>query len=598
MGGGGPAPEPDYTQERAGFAATKAAEREQQAKVYNQSVTDYNNRLQTELQNARGLGQYVNTASINDVAGLDWLDSKINEHRSAVDGLSFNTPAPNWSSGVQSPYGAVTVDVPGTLSVNSNTKNSIDSVLSGFSNTISDLRSKRAAEEARVNDFRSGLIGGATELNANLANLDYSNQSGIDAAQQAINDLNTQKSTFSSQIAGQLYPGGFTQANAEIARAQAQLQAVRAARAAEERRIEEFRSGLRSRADQARNTAYGLTIADLDEMNNLQRSLDDIRYDASGFSSTLGANFSNTLGTVDTISGRLGQLFAERAAEEQRISAAEAQQRQRALSLAGMTDNATMYDLGVLNNISRQAETGLEDISGFESLLEYDFGNAQEDYTEAQSLVEQLMGQRQEALTGYDTEMDALLSSLEGAGQYDEDAFLTSMSDFEDVNSGLSRFIGADATDLQFEANDGYEAANQRLEDLFGLRDDFESDLQTELANLGSVSFNELSDFDQYDARATELRTLLDEMGASQASDELTAFNELLGDNRSRLVSSMQTEYNPTASSQNRAQELLAQFNNGLLTPEQYLAMLAGIEDEERAAVANTGGFSGNILRL
>lgn len=598
MGGGGPAPEPDYTQERAGFAATKAAERQQQAQAYNQSVTDYNNRLQTELQNARGLGQYVNSASINDVAGLDWLDSKINEQRGVVDGLSFNTPAPNWSSGVQSPYGAVTVDVPGTLSVNSNAKNSIDSVLTGFSNQISDLRSKRAAEEARVNDFRSGLIGGATELNANLANLDYSNEAGIDAAQQAINDLNTSKSTFSSQIAGQLYPGGFTQANAEIARAQAQLRAVREARAAEERRIEEFRTGLRSRADSARNEAYGLTIADLDEMNALQRSLDDIRYDASGFSSSLGANFSNTLGTVDTVSNRIGQLFAERAAEEQRIAAAEAQQRQRALSLGSLTDNATMYDLGALNDISRQAETGLEDISGFESLLEYDFGNAQEDYTEAQALVDQLMGQRQEALTGYDTEMDALLASLEGAGQYDEDAFRTSMSDFEDVSGGLNRFIGADATDLQFEANDGYEAANQRLEDLFGLRDDFESDLQTELANLGGVSFNELSDFDQYDARATELRTLLDEMGASQASDELTAFNELLGDNRSRLVSSMQTEYNPAASSQNRAQELLAQFNDGLLTPEQYLAMLAGIEDEERAAVANTGGFSGNILRL
>jgi len=597
MGSKTPPPEPDYTQERAEFAAAEAANRQQRANAYNRQVQGHNDLLRTNLNRVNDFGGRLDDLTIRDVDRFGSFEDELTGLQNQMNLMSFDTPAPEWSSSVQSPYGAVTVESPTLTQVDNRIKNSITSGLTDYAGDLSRLREDRTQEEGRVGAFRTGLLGELNNVNNQLENLSIRDVGQMNALSSTLGDINTRRSTFTSNILDQLYPGGFTTLQQRETQARSGLDDLRGRRQTELDRISGYRDNLRSGYDTLDDQFSGLTIADEQGITDLQRAIDQRQLDASRFDSELDFDFTNSLNNYQSLEDRLSGLRSDRQAELRRIQMSQDAARQAAMNLEDTLDTVDMYDLGRLNSLKRQTREGLNDLNDFTSELDFDFGNEVERLTGAQSAIDQLLAQRQNTLSGYDTQIDDLLSGVNSANLYEEDAFNSALSDLQSLQGNLGRFSGMDAQQIGFDLESALNATRGRLDDLADYRTGIESDLQSELEALSGTPFYDVSDFNQYDARASELQALIDQYGATSATDELAQYRDRLATERARLQNDLLASSTPTQAATQTAEQLLQGVSNGSLSPEEYLALLAGIEEEEELSNLRSG-FSGNILRL
>jgi len=601
MGKSSPPREPDYTKERAGFAESAYQDRLRQSENYNRQVSDYNSQLNDYLGQYNNLSNQIGGLTIRDADQFSAFSSQLGDLQRQVTGSSFTTSQPFFESMVQSPYGAVQVGVPSLSQVNTRAQNTISSGLEGLAGQLNSLKQQRSAEEARIRDFRSGLISQLGGVSSSLGNASIANKSLLDSLSSQLDAIDLSRNTFSSSILDQLYPAGFTQVGSQYDLARSALDDLYSRRAAEEQRINAYQTGLQSAHDNFNSLLGGLTIADEAGLNSLKQAIDQRQLEASRFRSELGYDFSTDLGQIQGIEDRLDRLIQDRQSELGRIESAQRNAMTAANTLDEQLGLANIYDLYRLDSIGRAINQGRNEITNFNSLLPYDFSDITGRLDAADQTLASLRGQRDQRLGGYQSELDALLSSIQGSELYEEQNFRDAIAAAQGLQSQVSRFSGSDVLDLGFGIEDALRSANTRLGELGEYRSGIETRAQAALEAARSGSYYDASDFT---AHQSALDALMEEMNlynATQASDELSSLTSFLDKERSRLAQDLVNSSSASAIEQSDVARMLQQMQGGgtPMTAEQYMFLLSQLEEEERNP-ANDNLFSRNlgVIRL
>ena len=392
---------------------------------------------------------------------------------------------------------------------------------------INNLIAGRAAENQRVSAAQTGIDNRIYDFGLDAGDLDISNLSQIQNLQRELNRLEREASQFSSPLGG---------ISANVSGVRGTLDDLLAKRAEEESRINQFAGQLGTREDELRAILdNGLTIADLEDMEDLRRRIDTNQLDASRFSSLLDTSdaFRFPLADLGTLEGDVDRLFQDRSDELDRISQAEEDFGRIAANVERGAGSANRFSKAALDAIQDQITSGQRDISEFSSLLPYNFGaegmdaTAIQDFIDAQTALDSAVSARGAELDTISGDLGAAVRDLDTTELYDEESFDQMLDDLSAAGVDLSAYSGGRANDLLTQLSKGRSSVNERLDDLYDRRDQFETDASSMLENLLASDYGR-SNYEEYEGLVDTLSSDIDLYKASQADDERKALSREL----------------------------------------------------------------------
>jgi len=392
---------------------------------------------------------------------------------------------------------------------------------------INDLIAQQAAENQRISDAQRNIDNRIYDFGLTAGDLDISNLSQIENLQRELNKLQREANQFSSPLGS---------ISADVSGVQGTLNDLLTKRAEEEARINQFATQLGTQEDELRAILdNGLTIADLEEMENLRRRIDASQLDASRFDSLLGTSdaFRFPLEDLGILEGEVDQLFQDRADELARISQAEEDFARMAANVERGAGSANRFSKAALDAIQDQITSGQRDISEFTSLLPYNFGaegmdaTAIQDYIDAQAALDSAVAARGAELDAISGDLGAAVRDLDTTELYDEAAFDQMLDDLSAAGVDLSAYSGGRASDLLSELATSRKSVNQRLDDLYDRRDQYETEASEMLENLLASDYGR-SNYEEYQGLIDTLSEDIDLYKATQADDERKALSKEL----------------------------------------------------------------------
>ena len=385
-----------------------------------------------------------------------------------------------------------------------------------------------------------------------------------------------------------------------------EINSIRAARAAEQQRISNFAKDLLRDYGLYGDELEGLNITNLDELNALATKIDNRVRDARYFDSDLGFNFSREIDDLKALGVDVDNLLRDREDEFDRISKAEAD----ALATAQMLDRAGditgIYDLADINDLQAAIDAANAGITGFSSLLPYDFSATADPLSAAQSDVTDLLTARGSALDLIETPITGLTDDLAGLDLYDEQGMRDIDNRLSNLGIDLTSYTGGRVTGIQNKINLAMGAVDDRIRELENYRNDIETQAQALQEEFDNANFYTLDDLTDPEARLEAQKKEADLYNALQALDEITATTTRLAEERARLeqdaanVAAREGAGTDMVLDQIQGQALI---NPELITPEmlgglsleEYLAMLGSGEEEENV-VNPVGTFGQNVV--
>ena len=399
---------------------------------------------------------------------------------------------------------------------------------------------QRDAERGRIDNFRDLIDEYAFDYGQTAAGFDISDKTGIDNLQRQIDSLRQRAGNFESDL-----DFSFDDAlgnTSDLAGVESILSQLLTDRGIEEKRISnyadnisqlenEYRSILEGDPEESRNA---LTIADLDQMQNLRKQIDDAQLGASRFESLLSTDdFNFPLEDLAALEGDVNQLFSDRTDELDRISRAE----ENFANLADLTErsanNANRFSKAALDAIQNQITTGQRDISDFSSLLPYNFGEAGtdatavQDYLDAQAALDSAVSARSSELDAISGDISGALRDFDATELYEEDKFNQMLDDLGSAGIDLASYSGGRVTDLLGDLATNKKLVNDQLDALYAKRGEFEGDAATMLENLTGSDYSR-ANYDEYSGLIDTLSDDIDLYGATQADDERRALRSEL----------------------------------------------------------------------
>ena len=385
-----------------------------------------------------------------------------------------------------------------------------------------------------------------------------------------------------------------------------EISSINAARAAEEQRISNFAKDLLRDYGLYGDELEGLNITNLDELNALATKIDNRVRDARYFDSDLGFNFSREIDDLKALGVDVDNLLRDREDEFDRISKAEAD----ALATARMLDRAGditgIYDLADINDLQAAIDQANAGITGFSSLLPFDFSATADPLAAAQSDVTDLLTARGSALDLIENPITGLTDDLAGLELYDERGMRDIDNRLSNLGIDLTSYTGGRVTGIQNKINLAMGAVDDRIRELENYRNDIETQAQALQEEFDNMSFYTLDDLTDPEARLEAQKKEADLYNALQALDEITATTTRLAEERARLeqdaanVAAREGAGTDMVLDQIQGQALI---NPELITPEmlgglsleEYLAMLGSGEEEENV-VNPVGTFGQNVV--
>ena len=542
-------PEPkDYTKEKAAIREQTEKQYATLAGEWNKAVDQYNTALggfgntYTDLSREVGgldIGSFYDDprTAVNENP-YEGLRNRLNKTRTGLSGLSLNIEKPNFSSTVNSEYGPITISNIPTLKAVQTGK--YDTLLSGLGESTSALEGlfkDRKAEEQRIKSFSSKLLGGLSPLSSTARGLTIADISRIGDLESQLSGLNAERQGFSSDILSQVMPKGFGDFDTQYGTLTGTLGDLRSARTAEEKRIKDYEASLFAQADALSGRLGGLDIGDIDEINAIRNELNTAMTGAGRFSSLLGFDLSQEIGSAGLGGARekLNALLGERSSEEARIKQATADFKNRARSLETLAGGLSEYNLDNLTGAQREIEDLRNEISGFSSELPFDFsGSSLGDLTDAETAINALLGKRTTALEGLKTRATDPLSTIGDIALSDEAALNTRRADINKLMSELSMYSGG-TDDLKTLLSGGVTSVDNRLGELKTKRADLETQAKTLLERVNNASYYASSGLTEDQAAIQQMRDQIELYNAKQAMDELSALEGRIMGERSRL---------------------------------------------------------------
>lgn len=566
MGKKSPPQQPDYTSERAAFAQSESANRQNQANAYNAAVNSYNSGLSDLSSQLSSLGNSFQNYSIVDDekwgADLNNLSNLEKQFNLLQSNLGSASSKPNFSSMVQSAYGPVEVGIPNLVDQNTTLANSFSSQLGTLRSQLAGLQSQRKAEEARIDSFANGLSSQLASLGSNINGYGIADIAGINAAKSQLAEVGAGLSGFSSSILSEYKPNALSTYQTQVASLGDQLNSILAQRSAEEERIRGYEANLNSTYDNLAQQFSGLTIADIAGIEQLQREIDAQQLGAGRFTSQLGFNFNDELTPYSDLEARLGSLRAEREAELNRVKTAESQAQQGIMSILSQLGSTDIYNRGQLNQIDLALDQGLNDINGFSSVLGGNFSGVLSQIEQARAQLTALEEQRANALSGFGTNANALASKIAGYDLANENGLRSGLTEAQQLAAQLSQFTGTDVGQYRSQVEAAIAAANGRLSDLSTERGNIENAARQLLTGARSSQFTSTTALDELAAQLGQITDRQTNYNAVQAQDEVDAITALIGGERTRLKADADAAAAAQQAEQEAYQKYLASLGN------------------------------------
>jgi len=656
-GGGGspPAPPPDYTAEKAKFAADTLAGYQTEADTYNAGVNTFNTNLsnaanslaagETAFNNADIYDLYddPNTTGVNEdvLAGVS-SDLKGFDYGSLDASSQDFGDAPIFNPVVNSPWGSITIaDMPTLETVNSTLGDDLYDRGQTLSNNIAGLYDERetkydafmqegtaleqaagaltnSVNRAGLGSDLSGLENTLSDISIdgqNLASSGFYNQSRFGDANQAdyISGIEVENTLSDISIDGQnLASSGFynqsrfgdeNQAD-YISGIQGKIAALDAAKLAELSRISTYETGLNTNVNTLANEAAGLGITDMSRVNEIEAEIARLKREAGQFNSELGFDFSQELGGFSDASNSLAGINADYNAETQRIDDYEAD---TIAGIRGIRDSAfgtDMYSMGGLNALDQSLADFKTDASGFSSVLPYEVTGLEDYYKTISDRSELLRGNRKTALDALDSRISGVTGGLGDIQLYNEGGFNNASRQLNEIGSDLGQFTGGRVDGIASNIAGGQRSVDAKIQELQAYRSKLEEDMITYLEQIKTGDYYNFEDVstmrDGVAGKESEVRLYK----AKQAMDEITDMIASLDGQDRRLKSDAAAAAERQASSQRGtgfgASSVFGNQNFTPMSTSEYNSFLNSGSEEDPRYSSTPSAFSNalGVIRI
>ena len=636
MGKKSPPKQPDYTADRNAFAQSEFAKRQQEAAAYNASVAAYNDAFGSFNNQLNSLGSQVRGLTIVDDEKFGSLADSIRALQSQAQGYTGNystnytlpgsttytpnqmgmmqsvagiggegwgvdkqpafnehiTPAtsgtwtgnaltrPTWESTVNSPYGAVSVGMPTLSSVNSQLQNSFYSQSSQLLGLIDSLTQQRKAEEKRIDDYANQFRQSSSGFSSTLDGLKLNNQSSIDAAKQQLAQMQAASKGFSSSILGEYNPLGAGYIDTTLGGFSTRLTGIQGSRDAELAKVKAYEDELNSTYDTLASRFGGLDISKLSDLEDIQRQIDQRQLNATRYAAPVEFDLSQEITPYGDLEMQVQRMLADRRAEEARIKGAYEEADQNIYSLASQIGSSGIYNGTQLNQLNSNIDQARNKLSGFSSLLDFNFQPYMDRLNTADADLDGLLEQRRTALEGFGSKITGLRDSYSGREAYDLAGFQDEQTRLNDLYSQLGAFTGNDVRAYTDMATGLRSDLNTAVSNVYSTRNSIENEAKGLLSDVENSSFYTAADIDAKNEMLKALRTRSDQWGGNQTADEFASINSIFSKNRERLTAEAQAAADREAAER---EAMAAQMKNPYsmyaqqmgMSPEDYMAFLA-----------------------
>jgi hypothetical protein len=432
-----------------------------------------------------------------------------------------------------------------------------------------------------------------------ISDLDYMNEVGFD-----IEDLRSQIGGVDSLLLDQV---DFTDDTAALDTIGQNLTNLRNERTAEETRIANYLAGLQTFYDENDDELAGLNISNIDLMEAMRGEIEDKQKDARRFDSLLEFDFENALNDISDLDYNLDDLFFERDLELDRIDQAEKDYARQARAIDRLGDSTSIYNLANIEGLQSELDSLNDDITGFESLLDFDFSGTQENRTAAQADIERILSERSSALDEINAPISGYLQDLGGVELYDERGMNDIADLLDDRAFDLSRFSGGRVDEIGGNITDAVGQVDAKLQQLADYRAQLEEKAAAMQSNVEGSNYYGLGDLDTPQGEYDTLNSEIELYNASQAMDEIDAVMNRLYSERNRLEQDAENVAARKSTAQQALMDALSAF--GLpefddlsqidpMTMQQFLAAISNQEEEEEDFTLNPNAFSSNVIKL
>ena len=617
-GGGGspPAPPPDYTAEKAKFAADTLAGYQTEADTYNAGVNTFNTNLsnaanslaagETAFNNADIYDLYddPNTTGVNEdvLAGVS-SDLKGFDYGSLDASSQDFGDAPIFNPVVNSPWGSITIaDMPTLETVNSTLGDDLYDRGQTLSNNIAGLYDERETKYDAFMQEGTALeqAAGALTNSVNRAGLG----SDLSGLENTLSDISIDGQNLASS--GFYNQSRFGDANQSdyISGIQGKIAALDAAKAAELSRISTYETGLNTNVNTLANEAAGLGITDMSRVNEIEAEIARLKREAGQFNSELGFDFSQELGGFSDASNSLAGINADYNAETQRIDDYEAD---TIAGIRGIRDSAfgtDMYSMGGLNALDQSLADFKTDASGFSSVLPYEVTGLEDYYKTISDRSELLRGNRKTALDALDSRISGVTGGLGDIQLYNEGGFNNASRQLNEIGSDLGQFTGGRVDGIASNIAGGQRSVDAKIQELQAYRSKLEEDMITYLEQIKTGDYYNFEDVstmrDGVAGKESEVRLYK----AKQAMDEITDMIASLDGQDRRLKSDAAAAAERQASSQRGtgfgASSVFGNQNFTPMSTSEYNSFLNSGSEEDPRYSSTPSAFSNalGVIRI
>ncbi len=613
-----PPPPPDYSdqinaKQRQMEAANKAlaADYNAAAGAFNRSLGQYKTQvgdLGSRIGNLNIASLYDDPATAENENPYSGLKSSLSDLSSNLGAFNMDVERPEFQTFYSGgPWSASVSGTPTLSRANVSGAESLRGNLSSLQNKLDTLYNTRQTEEARLKAFRGDQLGQLTEGQTGADQLTIADLGAINQAERDLSRLKAARGSFASSILDQMYPGGFGQLDQISSDIGSTLGKLRTERAAEERRIGDYGTGLTDFAEQQRARLGDMTIADLNPLTDIQSAIGEKQREAARFSSLLPHNFQGQLSEIGDVGRGAANLLAERQRETDRIAHAERSYIDTARGIEAAAAGGDIYSMAALDTLGDRIRNIRDDLSGFSSVLPYDFSRTTEPLTQAEAAHAALTERRKEAIDELADRVSGANVGLGDLNLYDEQAMRDMISANQAIRGDLSAYTGGRVGGLTEQLGGNISDVDTRLAELSAYRNQLEEQAQALDQRLRESTFYNL---DETAGGFDEIAQLEDQIklyNAGQALDEISAAMDRMNAEKQRLERDAEAV---AARDRIAREQLLNAFGPGgvpqfaefglttPMTPEQYIALLQNADDEELeqlSSAASLSPFSQNI---
>lgn len=606
-GGGNPAPPPDYSAEKAQFAADKMAEYQAQADAYNAQVNQFNTNLDSYDSSLGKFENQVSGATLYDL--YDDPNTAANENYVGIardtlndfdmSNLTGNYEKPNFQTSFNTEWGVVNLgELPELSTVNTTLADDLATRADALSGTIDDLYSQRDTAVANLNQGISGLTTDYEKLNLGI-NRANPFSSDLGALDNAYIDLKSGVGALDQRLLAQTNP----QYNVDsiLSNTQSSINNLYNTRDAEYNRVANFESGLRNTITDQLNTLAGLDITNVDEMNAVNQALRGVGTQMGGFSSQVGFDLSDEMNYLNAARDELAALQGRRQNELDRIDDFRGDLVDDLRGLRNLGQATSIYDMSAIDALGNELADIQADRQGFSSVLDYDFGNTESYDTAIQNRIDSLLNSRRSVIDQIASGVSGASSDLNNIPLYNETEMRNRLNDLEALGNNLGMFTGGRVDEIGQNMMVAQRDIQARLNQLQAYRANLEKEMSDYIQTLRERDYYNFDDVASARDDVAAKNEQVNLYKAQQAFDEIDRMEAYLNEQFNRLKADQEAVMARNASAGSAgASSLFGAPSYTPMTVSQFNALANYGDDEEQYSTYNPTAFSNSlgVIRL